>query len=186
MPTYRCFCMTAEHRIITGARLSAPNVAALSMVVAARWDSVPGFHHVEIWLGPDRLSQETAPAGDPPSADPVPCEIKPVRRSQPKLDRGRALIDSRAAAYLSGLAVELCSRHRPYKQSCAAGRLGDDGSSGGGSGSVLSWTVTVGDAFADCSQCASRLGSSLCDRGLGDDRSLASEVSFYLLRADFP
>lgn len=107
MPTYRCFCMTAEDRILTGARLKAPNLAALSAIAAGRWHTVPGFHHVEIWLGPHRLSPETTPAGEPPSADAVSPGARVVPRSQLKLDLRRASNPARATVYVSWLNAQL-------------------------------------------------------------------------------
>ncbi len=55
MPRYRCFCLTDDERIITGAFIEAENVAAAVEVARQQWREAVGFDHLEIWLGRERL-----------------------------------------------------------------------------------------------------------------------------------
>ena len=55
MPTYRCFCTTADDRVITGARIIAKDLPSAVEAANRRWQTVPDFRLVEVWLGVDRL-----------------------------------------------------------------------------------------------------------------------------------
>jgi|HubBroStandDraft_6_1064221.scaffolds.fasta_scaffold5462681_1 hypothetical protein len=62
MPTYRCFCMTTDNRIITGGYINAKDVASALEVAHRRWHEVPSFHAAEVWLG-SRLMYPPAQMG---------------------------------------------------------------------------------------------------------------------------
>lgn len=51
MPRYRCFCLTSDGRIITGAFIEAASVAAAVQHAIQRWRNVPGADRAEVWLG---------------------------------------------------------------------------------------------------------------------------------------
>lgn len=53
---YRCFCMTEDGRIITGAFIEANSALAARSVAEGQWAGVKGFHHAEVWLGRILLS----------------------------------------------------------------------------------------------------------------------------------
>ncbi len=55
MPRYRCFCLTDDERIITGAFIVAENIGVAVEEANQQWRDVAGFDHLEVWLGPDRL-----------------------------------------------------------------------------------------------------------------------------------
>jgi hypothetical protein len=55
MPRYRCFCLTDDERIITGAFIVAENVPAAVEMARQQWRDVAGLDHLEVWLGRDRL-----------------------------------------------------------------------------------------------------------------------------------
>lgn len=48
---YRCFCMTKDGRIITGAFVEARSDAEAVSAADRLWQHVSGFHHLEVWLG---------------------------------------------------------------------------------------------------------------------------------------
>ena len=56
MPLYRCFCMTSDNRIITGAYFQARDVPTVLPIAEDHWRSVKGFHHVDVWLGAANLT----------------------------------------------------------------------------------------------------------------------------------
>lgn len=62
MPTYRCFCQTIDRRIITGARLEATDLDAVLADARLRWQDLPDFACVEVWLRNARLWPADAPA----------------------------------------------------------------------------------------------------------------------------
>jgi hypothetical protein len=53
VPTYRCFCITADNQTVTGAQITADSL--LSAVEAANklWQTVPEYRLVEVWQGRD-------------------------------------------------------------------------------------------------------------------------------------
>jgi hypothetical protein len=55
MPTYRCFCTTADDRVITGARIAANDLPSAVEAANQLWQTVSEFRLVEVWLGADRL-----------------------------------------------------------------------------------------------------------------------------------
>ena len=57
MPTYRyrCFCLTADNRIIHGLHIDAADVEAAIEAARVTWKGVTDFHSVEVWLGVTRL-----------------------------------------------------------------------------------------------------------------------------------
>lgn len=55
MRRYRCFCMTEDDKIITGAFIEAEYTWEALKAADQRWKGCAGFHHVEIWLGKYRL-----------------------------------------------------------------------------------------------------------------------------------
>jgi hypothetical protein len=55
MPTYRCFCLTSDNRIIAGAHIVAANSIEAVEAAHRRWRAVRSFHQVEIWLRKDRV-----------------------------------------------------------------------------------------------------------------------------------
>ena len=57
---YRCFCMTRDDRIITGAFVEANSAFEARAAAESMWKSVQGFHHVQVWLG--RLLLSSRPA----------------------------------------------------------------------------------------------------------------------------
>jgi hypothetical protein len=63
---YRCFCVTDEGRIITGAKIAAKDLLAALLAANDLWRTVPDFHLVEVWLGRRRLY----PPAMPPEAAP--------------------------------------------------------------------------------------------------------------------
>lgn len=50
MARYRCFCMTQDGRIITGAFVPADDASEAMDLARAMWAAVPGFDHAELWL----------------------------------------------------------------------------------------------------------------------------------------
>ena len=58
---YRCFCMTHDDRIITGAFLEANSAYEARAAAEAMWKCVRGFHHVQVWLGRLLLSSRPSP-----------------------------------------------------------------------------------------------------------------------------
>jgi hypothetical protein len=60
MAHYRCFCLTADNRIITGAYIDAMNLVAVVAAARRQWQEAAGFHSVEVWLGPSRLYPSVA------------------------------------------------------------------------------------------------------------------------------
>jgi hypothetical protein len=58
VPTYRCFCLTADNRIISGAHIRAANPAVAVEAAIARWSQVPRLHFIEVWRGTDLLRRE--------------------------------------------------------------------------------------------------------------------------------
>jgi hypothetical protein len=57
--TYRCFCTTADNRIITGAQITADSLPSAVEVANERWRTVPEFRSIEVWLGRDRTAGYT-------------------------------------------------------------------------------------------------------------------------------
>jgi hypothetical protein len=55
MPTYRCFCLTTDSRIITGANVEAPRLSGAIAAARLQWQEVPRFHSVEVWQGDSLL-----------------------------------------------------------------------------------------------------------------------------------
>lgn len=125
MPIYRCFCMTADNRIITGAKLEAKNLGAVVASATTYWHNVVGFHHVDVWLGRQKLDADTVPAAEPapssgavlytPSA-PLGAEaLSPGGKSNPyscNAARGTTAAGTRVAAELidkANAAVESAS-----------------------------------------------------------------------------
>jgi hypothetical protein len=74
MSTYRCFCVTADNRIIAGANIEAVNVGTVVAVAAERWRHVPRLHFIEVWQASELLQRAAVPPSDP----------KPGSREQPK------------------------------------------------------------------------------------------------------
>lgn len=68
---YRCFCMTKDGRIITGAFVEARRMIEARVIAQLLWQETPGFHHVQIWLG--RLLLSAKPA----DSDPVQSRSDP-------------------------------------------------------------------------------------------------------------
>jgi hypothetical protein len=60
MPNYRCFCITADNRIITGARVTADDLPSAVEAANQLWQKVPEFRLVEVWLEADRLCPSDA------------------------------------------------------------------------------------------------------------------------------
>jgi hypothetical protein len=60
MPTYRCFCTTADERVITGARIAANDLPSAVEAANQLWQTEPEFRLVEVWLGADRLCPSDA------------------------------------------------------------------------------------------------------------------------------
>ena len=58
---YRCFCMTHDDRIITGAFVEANSAFEARAMAESMWKSVQGFHHVQVWLGRVLLSGRPFP-----------------------------------------------------------------------------------------------------------------------------
>jgi hypothetical protein len=56
MPRYRCFCLTDDERIITGAFIEAESIAAAVEGARQQWRATVGFHHLEVWLGRERIA----------------------------------------------------------------------------------------------------------------------------------
>jgi hypothetical protein len=93
MPAYRCFCATADDRVITGARITADDLPSAVVAAAKLWQAMPEFRLVEVWLEGHQLcpSDVGSPAcwikqvsgGSVPSS----CQLRqssgqcPVRRS---------------------------------------------------------------------------------------------------------
>jgi hypothetical protein len=59
---YRCFCMTHDDRIITGAFLESNSAFEARAAAEAMWKGVQGFHHVQVWLGRLLLSSRPSPS----------------------------------------------------------------------------------------------------------------------------
>jgi hypothetical protein len=55
MPRYRCFCLTGDERIITGAFIEAENVPAAVEMARQQWCETVGSDHPEVWRGRERL-----------------------------------------------------------------------------------------------------------------------------------
>ena len=93
MPTYRCFCATADDRVITGARITADDLPSAVKAAAKLWQPMPEFRLVEVWLEGDRLcpSDVGSPACRIKKASggsvPASCQLRqlsgqcPVRRT---------------------------------------------------------------------------------------------------------
>ena len=64
MPTYRCFCRTADQRVITGALIDAEDLPSLLVLAQQRWRDIEGFYDVEVWLQACRV----APGAQQPQA----------------------------------------------------------------------------------------------------------------------
>jgi hypothetical protein len=60
MPTYRCFCTTADDRIITGAQITADSLPSAVEAANQLWQTEPEFRLVEVWLERDRLCPSDA------------------------------------------------------------------------------------------------------------------------------
>jgi len=63
VPTYRCFCLTADNRIISGAHIRAPNAAAAVEAAAKRWSQIPKLYFIEVWRGSGLLLREAVTPG---------------------------------------------------------------------------------------------------------------------------
>jgi len=55
MARYRCFCMTEDRRIITGAFVDADYVSDALDIAQRRWERIRAFRFVEVWLGHTRV-----------------------------------------------------------------------------------------------------------------------------------
>jgi len=55
MPRYRCFCLTDDDRIITGAFIEAATSSEAVAAADKRWRNDARYDHLEIWLGMKRL-----------------------------------------------------------------------------------------------------------------------------------
>lgn len=62
MTRYRCFCMTEDDRIITGAVVETDYVDQALNIVVEKWRDVPGFASVQLWSGSTRLYPRKVPA----------------------------------------------------------------------------------------------------------------------------
>lgn len=92
---YRCFCMTEDGRIITGAFVETGSGSEAVSAAYRLWRNVPGFHHPQVWL--------------------AEALLYPADAASPLQDRRGAAIDrpasfdnagdTRAAAALSGLSA---------------------------------------------------------------------------------
>ena len=49
MPVYRCFCLTADNRVIGGAHIDAADVGIAVEMAGERWQHVPRLHFIEVW-----------------------------------------------------------------------------------------------------------------------------------------
>jgi hypothetical protein len=58
---YRCFCMTHDDRIITGAFVEADSAFEARAAAEVMWRSIRGFHHAQVWLGRILLSSRPSP-----------------------------------------------------------------------------------------------------------------------------
>lgn len=75
---YRCFCMTRDGRIITGAFVTANDANQARAAADLLWRQVPKAHHTEVWLGrvrlleaPNRAAMQTPFGWSPAIPDPV-------------------------------------------------------------------------------------------------------------------
>lgn len=57
---YRCFCMTDDDRIITGAFVEAESAIEARAAAEHLWQNVPRFHYVDVWHGALLLSAQPA------------------------------------------------------------------------------------------------------------------------------
>jgi len=51
MRKYRCFCLTADQRIITGAFIKATSVSNALSATQDKWRHIEGAALLEVWLG---------------------------------------------------------------------------------------------------------------------------------------
>ena len=49
MPVYRCFCLTANKRVIGGAHINAADVGTAVETAGERWRHVPRLNFIEVW-----------------------------------------------------------------------------------------------------------------------------------------
>jgi hypothetical protein len=61
LPTYRCFCLTVDNRIITGAYIDAKDVWAAVDAARQLWELVPRFRTIEVWDGFSRMWPPVTP-----------------------------------------------------------------------------------------------------------------------------
>ena len=54
MTVYRCFCLTRDNRIITGAHIDAIDMTAAVETARQRWEAID-YHSIEVWFGTMRI-----------------------------------------------------------------------------------------------------------------------------------
>jgi hypothetical protein len=54
MTVYRCFCLTRDNRIITGAHIDAIDMTAAVETARQRWQAID-YHSIEVWFGTMRI-----------------------------------------------------------------------------------------------------------------------------------
>lgn len=114
MPRYRCFCMTEDARIITGAVIEADHAAAALDIAFQKWSGIPAFAFVQIWLGSDRLYPGNAQAFSPGAITApgrslgLPCLNRPAHEtpaSPPRWILGREVLAGGGQAVVPGAPV---------------------------------------------------------------------------------
>lgn len=75
MPTFRCFGLTADNRIIWGRHIDASDVARA--IVLATQVAPDRTCRIEVWLGSRKLYPDPAPAN---TNDATKDALKPARR----------------------------------------------------------------------------------------------------------
>jgi hypothetical protein len=65
VPTYRCFCLTADNRIISGAHIRARDAEAAVEAATVRWSQIPKLHFIEVWRGSGLLRREAVTPRSP-------------------------------------------------------------------------------------------------------------------------
>jgi hypothetical protein len=88
MAVYRCFCLTMDNRIITGAHIDAIDMTAAVETARQQWQAID-YHSIEVWLGTMR--------------------IYPFDDSHPRVDRAAAAkLAPRASTAGPGAAGHVC------------------------------------------------------------------------------
>lgn len=82
MDKYRCFCLTSDGRVITGAFFQAPSLSIAMDEASKRWRDVAAFSLIEVWLGAKKLypAYELNSASEPGED----CRVRTIVQTVPE------------------------------------------------------------------------------------------------------